>query len=92
MAKLLRLLGTGLLLWLGTHRRALNAWIEANVATARSRFGQLKVVQDRSIALNLPVKINGMRVEQLWPAVAAMLGQPAMSLLIAGLGVQGKPL
>jgi hypothetical protein len=90
LAKLLRFLGAASLLWLGTSRRALDAWCAARVGSAQERYGRLKVVSDRRISLDLPVVFEGRRLEQPWAALEQLFRQPSVALLICGPGGAGK--
>jgi HEAT repeat protein len=90
LLKALRMIGVAALLWLGTSRRALDAWIAAQVVKARDQFTRLKVVQDRQITVDLPVRLDGKRLDQLWSALDVLFRQPSVALLVAGPGGAGK--
>jgi len=57
---------------------------------ARSRFTRLKIVQDRRIALDLPIMLDGSRLDHPWSALDALFRKPSVSLLITGPGGAGK--
>jgi hypothetical protein len=90
LSKALRLIGVVVLLLLGTSRRALDAWVAACAPDARVRFAELKVVRDRRIALDLPLLLDGSRIEQSWPVLDSLFRKPALALLVCGPGGAGK--
>jgi len=91
LSKALRSIGVAMLLQLGTSRRALNAWVSIRVPEARDRFTRLKIVQDRRIALDLPIVLDGVRLAQPWSALDdTVFCKPSVSLLITGPGGAGK--
>jgi photosystem II stability/assembly factor-like uncharacterized protein len=89
-ALLVRWLGTSVLLFLGTSRRALDGWIAGRVPAALEVFMSRPVVRDRRIALDLPVMVNGTRRDEPWAALQGLFRQPLMALLITGPGGAGK--
>jgi photosystem II stability/assembly factor-like uncharacterized protein len=82
--------GRALLLWLGTSRRALDAWVASHLPEARSRFTDRPSVRDRRIAVELPVKIGDKRIEQPWDEIMSLLRRRSLALLITGPGGGGK--
>jgi photosystem II stability/assembly factor-like uncharacterized protein len=90
LAKVLHLLGLAALLRFGTSRRALDAWVSARVPEMRRRFALLNVVRDRRISVELPVALNGTRLDQPWTGLDSLFRKPSISLLIAGPGGGGK--
>jgi len=56
----------------------------------RDRFTRLKVVEDRRIALDLPITLDGAHLVQPWSALDLLFRKPSVSLLIAGPGGSGK--
>jgi hypothetical protein len=79
------------LLFLGTSLRALDAWITDRVDDAQTLLAARVTVQDRQIALDLPVKINSIRYSEPWSELQRLMsrGSP-MAMLISGPGGAGK--
>jgi hypothetical protein len=90
LSKALRLLGVAALLLLGTSRRALDAWVAARVPEALDQFTRLKVVQNRQIALDLPIMLDGSRLDQAWAALDVLFRSSSLAMLIVGPGGAGK--
>jgi hypothetical protein len=79
------------ILWLGTSKRALDAWVEDRADSARALFTARPTVRDRRIALNLPVKINDMRRAEPWSELKRLIsGDAPMAVLVSGPGGAGK--
>jgi hypothetical protein len=90
LSKAVRVICAAGLLHLGTSKRALHAWVTARVPEARDRFTRLKIVQDRRIALDLPIMLDEMPLDQPWSALDLLFRKPSVSLLICGPGGAGK--
>jgi len=90
LAKLFRFIGVALLLWSGTSRRALDAWCAARASSAQERYSKLKLVVDRRISLDLPIVLDGRRLEHPWTALDLLFRKPSVALLVCGPGGAGK--
>ncbi|MFZ3326179.1 MAG: YCF48-related protein, partial [Methylocella sp.] len=83
--------GKCLLLFLGTTTRALDAWVESRSGDARALFTARPTVRERSIALDLPVRINTLRRDEPWSELQRLLSKNVpLAMLISGPGGGGK--
>jgi hypothetical protein len=79
------------ILCLGTSRRAFDAWVEDRADSSRALFTAHPTVQDRRIALDLPVKINDVHYAEPWSELKRLIsGDVPMAVLISGPGGAGK--
>jgi hypothetical protein len=79
------------ILFLGTSKRALNAWVARRADTAGTLFTARPTVLDRRIALDLPVRIDAVRRDEPWSELHRLMSRSApLSLLISGPGGAGK--
>jgi hypothetical protein len=78
-------------LYLGTSNRALNAWVAQRAERARTLFTARPSVHDRRIALDLPVRIDGVRRDEPWSELHTLMSRNApLTMLISGPGGAGK--
>jgi hypothetical protein len=87
---LLRWFGILLLLDLSSSPRVLNHWVRKRLDIALASFDGHRIVQERMVTVDLPVRINGNLQTQPWTDVGKPTRQPSFKLLIAGPGGVGK--
>ena len=87
----LNLFARGSLLFLGTSSRALEAWVKQRRDVASNLFSSRPSVRDRRIAIDLPLRIDGMRHVEPWGELGRLLSSNAPIVMhISGPGGAGK--
>ncbi len=89
-ASLAHSIAAATLLWLGTHRRAQDAWILSHAPKARLSFDQIEIVGKRQIVIDLPVRVDGVVHQRPWEIIDGLCRRSSMALLVTGPGGAGK--
>jgi len=85
-----RSVGAGLLVSLGTSRRALDAWVSESAPRALENFLRLEVVADRQRPIDLPLLFGGVQSDDPWRQLDRVFREPPVTLLISGVAGAGK--